>query len=70
MERQLKALKAELTHPDLPFGVDLALPQVGGSARKTNYDYTHGQLPELIDVIIKVRPKRVKSDGIIWLADS
>lgn len=28
------------------------LPQVGAGARKTNYDYTHGQLPELIDVII------------------
>ena len=35
-----------------PFGVDLALPQVGGSARKTNHDYTHGQLDELIDVTI------------------
>jgi hypothetical protein len=40
------------------FGVDLAIPQVGGSARKTNHDYTHGKLPELIDVIIeeKVTP--------------
>jgi len=35
------------------FGVDLALPQVGGSARKTNHDYTHGKLDELIDVIIE-----------------
>ncbi|KAJ7756864.1 2-nitropropane dioxygenase [Mycena maculata] len=35
------------------FGVDLLLPQVGGSARKTNQDYTKGQLPELIDVIIE-----------------
>lgn len=33
------------------FGVDLLLPQVGGNARKTNYDYTKGQLPELIDVV-------------------
>jgi NAD(P)H-dependent flavin oxidoreductase YrpB (nitropropane dioxygenase family) len=37
----------------LPFGVDLALPQVGGSARKTNHDYTHGQLDELIEVTIR-----------------
>ncbi|KAI9705798.1 MAG: hypothetical protein M1820_005046 [Bogoriella megaspora] len=36
-----------------PFGVDLALPQVGGSARKTNHDYTHGQLDELIEVTIQ-----------------
>merc|ERR1712217_712996 len=35
------------------FGVDLLLPQVGGSARKTNKDYTGGQLPELLDVIIE-----------------
>jgi hypothetical protein len=27
--------------------------QVGGSARKTNTDYTEGKLPELIDIIIE-----------------
>ncbi|KAK5448197.1 hypothetical protein LTS15_009222 [Exophiala xenobiotica] len=46
-------LKSNLTNPSLPFGVDLALPQVGGSARKTNHDYTHGQLDELIEVTIR-----------------
>jgi len=46
-------LKANLSDKSLPFGVDLALPQVGGSARKTNHDYTHGQLDELIEVTIK-----------------
>lgn len=46
-------LKESLADKNLPFGVDLALPQVGGSARKTNHDYTHGQLDELIEVIIK-----------------
>jgi len=45
-------LKANLRDKSLPFGVDLALPQVGGSARKTNHDYTHGQLDQLIDVTI------------------
>lgn len=45
-------LKENLADKSLPFGVDLALPQVGGSARKTNHDYTHGQLDELIEVII------------------
>ena len=35
------------------FGVDLLLPQVGGNARKTNYDYTDGNLPELIDIIVE-----------------
>ncbi|KAK0263480.1 hypothetical protein B0A54_00838 [Friedmanniomyces endolithicus] len=53
---QLRAIiteiKANLSSPDLPFGVDLALPQVGGSARKTNHDYTHGQLDDLISVVI------------------
>ncbi|EOD50542.1 putative 2-nitropropane dioxygenase protein [Neofusicoccum parvum UCRNP2] len=46
-------IKANLSDPSLPFGVDLALPQVGGSARKTNHDYTHGQLDALVDVTIK-----------------
>jgi NAD(P)H-dependent flavin oxidoreductase YrpB (nitropropane dioxygenase family) len=42
-----------LSDPSLPFGVDLALPKLGDGARKTNYDYTHGQLDELIEVIIR-----------------
>jgi NAD(P)H-dependent flavin oxidoreductase YrpB (nitropropane dioxygenase family) len=46
-------LKSLLRSPDLPFGVDLLLPQVGGSARRTNYDYTKGTLDELITVIIE-----------------
>lgn len=45
-------LKSFLTHPDLPFGVDLALPKVGEGARKTNHDYTNGQLDQLINVIV------------------
>jgi NAD(P)H-dependent flavin oxidoreductase YrpB (nitropropane dioxygenase family) len=39
--------------PGAAFGVDLLLPAVGGEARATNYDYTHGQLSELIDVMIE-----------------
>jgi NAD(P)H-dependent flavin oxidoreductase YrpB (nitropropane dioxygenase family) len=46
-------MKANFTRPDLPFGVDLALPQVGGNARKTNHDYTGGKLDELIDITIE-----------------
>ena len=46
-------MKANLSRPDLPFGIDLALPQVGGSARKTNHDYTGGKLNELIDLTIE-----------------
>lgn len=46
-------MKANLRSPDLPFGVDLALPQIGGNARKTNHDYTHGKLDELIDITIE-----------------
>jgi NAD(P)H-dependent flavin oxidoreductase YrpB (nitropropane dioxygenase family) len=54
---QLRAIVAEMkahfTRPDLPFGVDLALPQLGGNARKTNHDYTGGKLDELIDITIE-----------------
>ncbi|TPX55405.1 nitronate monooxygenase [Powellomyces hirtus] len=51
LRQQIKNLKSYLKSPNLPFGIDLLLPQVGGSARKTNYDYTEGHLPELIDII-------------------
>jgi len=53
LKKEIGLMKSLLQSPDTPFGVDLALPQVGGSARKTNKDYTKGQLPELIDVIIE-----------------
>lgn len=46
-------LKENLTDKSLPFGVDLALPKVGDGARKTNHDYTHGQLDDLITVTIE-----------------
>ncbi|KAI3336110.1 2-nitropropane dioxygenase [Ustulina deusta] len=46
-------MKANFKSPDLPFGIDLALPQIGGNARKTNHDYTHGKLSELIDITIE-----------------
>lgn len=53
----IQDLKEGLRSPDLPWGVDLLLPQVGGNARKTNKDYTKGQLDELIDVIIEEKAK-------------
>jgi len=53
LRQQIKEIKKELNDPNAPFGVDLLIPAVGGTARKTNYDYTKGQLPELIDVIIE-----------------
>jgi len=49
----IKILKDDLVDKNAPFGVDLLLPQVGGGARKSNKDYTFGQLPELIDIIIE-----------------
>jgi len=33
------------------------IPKVGGSARKTNYDYTKGKLDKLIDIIIESKAK-------------
>jgi NAD(P)H-dependent flavin oxidoreductase YrpB (nitropropane dioxygenase family) len=52
LQKNIDLLKQGLNDPKTPFGVDLLLPQVGGSARKTNKDYTGGALPELIDIII------------------
>jgi NAD(P)H-dependent flavin oxidoreductase YrpB (nitropropane dioxygenase family) len=53
LRSQIKDIKDNLDDKNAPFGVDLAIPQIGGSARKTNHDYTHGNLPELIDVIVE-----------------
>ncbi|KAL0954033.1 hypothetical protein HGRIS_005187 [Hohenbuehelia grisea] len=57
LRQQIHAIKKDLKDPNAPFGVDLLLPQVGGSARKTNYDYTKGHLDELVDVIIEEKAK-------------
>ncbi|KAH6634559.1 Nitronate monooxygenase-domain-containing protein [Chaetomium sp. MPI-SDFR-AT-0129] len=53
LKDQIDELKAHLTDKKAPFGVDLLLPQIGGNARKTNYDYTKGKLDELVDIIIE-----------------
>ncbi|KAI9888116.1 MAG: hypothetical protein M1823_000051 [Watsoniomyces obsoletus] len=50
---QISELKSYLNDKSAPFGVDLLIPQVGGSARKTNYDYTKGKLDELITIVIE-----------------
>ncbi|RMZ80798.1 hypothetical protein DV737_g2829, partial [Chaetothyriales sp. CBS 132003] len=82
LREQIAELKSYLTDKNAPFGVDLLLPQVGGSARKTNYDYTKGKLNELIDIIIEsgaklfvsavgVPPKavvsRLHANGILYM---
>ncbi|KAJ7075917.1 2-nitropropane dioxygenase [Mycena belliarum] len=53
LRQQIREVKEGLNDKSLPFGVDLLIPQVGGSARKTNYDYTKGKLEDLIEVIIE-----------------
>ncbi|KAK1465474.1 2-nitropropane dioxygenase [Colletotrichum cuscutae] len=53
LKEQIAELKEYLVDKNAPFGVDLLLPQVGGSARKTNYDYTKGKLDQLVDIIIE-----------------
>lgn len=57
MREIIHEIKENLADKNLPFGVDLALPQVGGSARKTNHDYTHGHLDELISVVIEEKAR-------------
>ncbi|KAH8146607.1 uncharacterized protein LAJ45_09290 [Morchella importuna] len=53
LREQVSELKSFLNDKKAPFGVDLLLPQVGGGARATNYDYTKGKLDELVDVVIE-----------------
>ncbi|KAI1079225.1 2-nitropropane dioxygenase [Whalleya microplaca] len=53
LKEQIDEMKSYMTDKNAPFGIDLLLPQVGGNARKTNYDYTKGKLNELVDIIIE-----------------
>jgi len=82
LREQIAELKSYLTDKNAPFGVDLLLPQVGGNARKTNYDYTKGKLGELVDIIVEsgaklfvsavgVPPKavvdKIHANGILYM---
>jgi len=72
LRKQITTLKGFLKDKSAPFGVDLLLPQVGGSARKTNYDYTDGKLPDLINIIIEEKAKLfVSAVGVPpkWVVD-
>jgi len=72
LKKQITTLKSHLNDKNAPFGIDLLLPQVGGTARKTNYDYTDGKLAELIDIIISEKTKLfVSAVGIPprWVVD-
>jgi len=53
LRKNIQMLKKQLNNPNLPFGVDLLFPKVGGGARATNYDYTGGKVDELLDVVIE-----------------
>jgi NAD(P)H-dependent flavin oxidoreductase YrpB (nitropropane dioxygenase family) len=72
LKDQISRLKSFLKDPNAPFGVDLLLPAVGGNARKTNYDYTKGTLPELVDICIAEKCKLfVSAVGVPprWVVD-
>eukprot|EP01043_Picozoa_sp_COSAG02_P015856 COSAG02_NODE_685_length_18484_cov_49.605330_4_plen_361_part_00 len=69
MRDQIKKVK-QLTQK--PYGVDLLLPQVGGNARKTNKDYTGGQLEELVEIMVEERvPLFVCAVGVppLWVVE-
>lgn len=49
LREQIAELKSFLNDKNAPFGVDLLIPQVGGSARKTKYIIPMGPLtPSLV----------------------
>ena len=58
LKEQIAELKSFLHDKNAPFGVDLLLPQVGGSARKTKY------------VFDTVHPCLMLKDGIVWILPS
>ncbi|KAJ6444576.1 oxidoreductase [Purpureocillium lavendulum] len=65
LREQVAELKEYLNDKNAPFGIDLLLPQVGGNARKTNYDYTKGKLNELVDVVIESGAKLFVSAAVV-----
>ncbi|KAJ9635984.1 hypothetical protein H2199_008339 [Coniosporium tulheliwenetii] len=72
LREQIAELKSFLNDKNAPFGVDLLIPQVGGSARKTNYDYTKGKLDELVTIIIDSGAKlfvsaRLHDAGVLYM---
>ncbi|CAK9013317.1 unnamed protein product [Durusdinium trenchii] len=54
--KEIQEVKRRL-NPGRPFGVDLLIPKLGGTARATNKDYTHGALPEMVDIMIQEGPQ-------------
>ena len=56
LQTQITELKSLLKSPHLPWGIDLLLPKVGGTARATNKDYTRGTLSALVDIMVKEKP--------------
>jgi len=71
LRMEIASLKKILA-PGVPWGVDLLLPEVGGNARKTNKDYTGGQLDALVDVLVEEEvPLFVCAVGVPpkWVSD-
>lgn len=71
MRREIDFLKQELK-PGMPFGVDLLIPQIGGGARKTNKDYTKGNVEIMCDMIIEEKASLfVCAVGVppVWMVD-
>jgi len=63
LKKQIAYIKQDLVDKNAPFGIDLLLPQVGGNARKTNKDYTQGNLPTLIGAPLPLGVPRLRSSA-------
>ena len=48
LQGSIDELKSHLEDKEAPFGVDLLIPQVGGSARKTNVSRPEGLCEETL----------------------
>lgn len=60
LREQIAELKEYLDDKNAPFGVDLLLPQVGGSARKTKYVFSP-PTPKISHVTIQTSTARTTS---------
>lgn len=58
LREQIAELKGYLNDKNAPFGIDLLLPQVGGSARKTKYVHTGDPQTFIVDIWLATTTQR------------
>lgn len=70
LREQISELKSYLDDPNAPFGVDLLLPQVGGTARPTKYVFAPFPSPGVLgtEQLIMSERKATTTQRASWMS--